>query len=69
MIVNAHDLLLEQPAPRQPANVDPAAGVAVSVSVVPVGSVSEHVPGQLIPEPLTLPDPLPPNAMVRDLVG
>ena len=47
-------------SPSQPANVDPSAGVAESVAVEPFASVTEHVPGQLIPLPETEPLPEPP---------
>lgn len=48
-----------QPPPDQPANVEPEAGVAVRVTVVPPGYCFEHVPGQEIPEPVTVPEPEP----------
>jgi hypothetical protein len=50
-----------QPPPLQPANVEPAAGVAVSVSAVPGVTVSE----QSLPQPMpagelaTVPEPVP----------
>jgi len=62
-IVNEHVPVPEH-GPLQPANVDPAAGVAVSVTAVPAATVSEHAPGQVIPEPLTVPDPLPASVTV-----
>jgi hypothetical protein len=46
-------------SPSQPANVDPGAGVAVSVAVEFLASVTEHVLGQLIPLPETEPLPEP----------
>ena len=48
-------------SPSQPAKVDPGAGVAVSVAVEPFASVTEHVPGQVIPLPETDPLPEPPR--------
>jgi len=54
----------EQPAPDQPAKLDPDATAAVSVSIVPAVKPCEQVPGQLIPEPVTLPDPVPVSATV-----
>jgi hypothetical protein len=48
-------------APLQPANVEPAAAVGVSVTIVPVGKLAEQVVGQLIPEGEldTVPLPVP----------
>ena len=56
-----------QPPPLQPVNLDPAAGVAVSVTdwaCAPVGYVCEQVLGQAIEAPFeaplaTLPAPVP----------
>ena len=52
------------PPPFQPAKVEPAAAVAVSVICVPETKLAEHVPPQLIPEGLlvTVPEPLPAGA-------
>ena len=36
LIVTVHGLVPEQPPPLQPANVDPPAAVAVSVTAVPL---------------------------------
>jgi hypothetical protein len=54
--------------PVQPVNVDPAAAVAVSVTVVPGAKVAEQVAPQLIPAGLlvTVPDPEPALDTVRD---
>ena len=48
-------------APDQPANVDPAAGMAVRVTELPVAKFAEHVCPQSIPAGLlvTVPDPVP----------
>jgi len=54
-----------QPPPDQPLNVDPEAGVAVRVSVLPCEKLPEHVPGQLIAPPLTVPDPVPASDTVN----
>src|SRR5438093_12057311 len=49
------------PAPLQPLNTDPLAGVAVSVTGVPPANDALHVAPQLIPTGLlaTVPLPLP----------
>jgi hypothetical protein len=48
-------------APDQPVNVDPVAGVAVSVTAVPLAKLALHVWPQSMPPGalLTLPDPVP----------
>jgi hypothetical protein len=53
-------------APPQPANVEPLAGVAVSVMLVPAVSVALQVLPQLIPPVLevTVPVPVPALATV-----
>src|ERR1700710_2701305 len=49
----------EHPPPDQPTNVDPAAGVAVSVTEPP-GKMSEQVTPQLmLPPSVTVPVPVP----------
>lgn len=50
-----------QPPPDQPANVEPASAVAVSVTCAPAVNVFEQVEPQLMPAgPLvTLPEPVP----------
>jgi hypothetical protein len=50
-----------QPAPVKPANGEPAAGVAVSVTAVPLLNEAEQLAPQLIPagELATEPDPDP----------
>ncbi len=54
-------------APLQPVKVEPAAGVAVRVTVVPLGKAAEHMVPQSIPAGLlvTLPLPLPALVTVR----
>ena len=55
------------PAPLQPLNTDPLAGVAVSVTDVPLANDALHVAPQLIPTGLlvTVPLPLPAFVTVR----
>jgi hypothetical protein len=47
-------------APPHPTNAVPAAGVAVSASVVEAPKLAEQVPGHAIPVPLTVPRHFPP---------
>ena len=68
MTVQTEALLpLVELQPLQPANVDVPVAVAVSVSVVPVVNwlLQEDGVEQLIPEPVTVPVPLPAKLMVR----
>src|SRR5207302_1150021 len=52
-----------QAAPLHPANVEPAAGVAVKVTVVPLAKLALHVIlGQLIPDGLLVTEPFPARA-------
>ena len=57
--------------PDQPEKTDPLAGVAVSVTLVPVEYAWEHVAPQLMPAgfELTVPDPPPEVATVKVWVG
>jgi hypothetical protein len=61
----------EQPAPLQPLNVEPAAGVAVSVTIVPSLKDAEQVAPQLIPAGalVTEPDPVPAFVTVSTCVA
>jgi len=61
----------EQPAPLQPVNADPDAGVAVSVTTVPSLNDVEHVAPQSIPagELETEPEPEPVFETVNVCVG
>ena len=56
----------EHPPPLQPANVEPAAAAAVSVTAVPLAKLAEHVVGQLIPAGalVTVPFPVPTSLTV-----
>ena len=57
----------EQPPPLQPVKVEPAAGVAVSVTAVPLVKVAEQVAPQMITagELVTVPLPVPAGVTVR----
>ena len=66
-MTTVHDELVPlQPAPLKPLNVDPLAGVALIVTLLPVANSAAHVPGQEIPLGLlvTMPMPLPPTVTV-----
>jgi len=52
------------PPPLQPAKTDPAEGVAVSVTELPVGNGALHVVPQLMPAGLLATVPVPPPAFV-----
>jgi len=49
----------EQPPPLQPEKVDPAAGVAVKVTALPLANGAEHVAPQAMPAGLLVTVPLP----------
>src|SRR5438132_1394 len=57
----------EQPPPLQPPKVAPAAGAAVSVTVVPLAKLAAQVAPQSMPagELVTVPLPVPAGATVR----
>ena len=57
-------------APDQPVKLEPEAGVAVSVTVVPLLYVAAHVIPQLIPEgdDVIVPAPVPARAVVSEYV-
>ena len=57
--VTLHVLVPEQPPPDQPTKVDPAFGVAVSVTAVPLAKFAVQVEPQVIPEGALLTDPPP----------
>lgn len=58
-IVKVHAPVPEHPPPDQPENTEPAAGVAVSVTLVPAVNVAEQVTPQLMPAGALLTVPLP----------
>jgi hypothetical protein len=64
-MVTEHPAVPEQ-APLQPVNAEPAAGVSVNVTTVPLMKFALHVPGQLMPAGLlvTVPVPLPAKVTV-----
>jgi hypothetical protein len=61
LIVTVHVPVPVQPPPLQPLNVDPAAGVAVNVTAVPLANPVEHVAPHDMPagELDTMPAPAP----------
>src|SRR2546430_1615943 len=65
--VAVQDPVPEQPPPLQPSNVEPALGVAVSVTPVPLLYDAAHVAPQSIPTGVlvTVPVPVPPLPTVR----
>src|SRR3989441_9625910 len=65
--VIVHDPVPEQPPPVQPLKVEPAAGVAVNVTAVPLVKLAEQVTPQLIPTGalVTVPLPVPAGVTVR----
>ena len=69
--VTTHDPVPEHPPPLQPVKVEPAAGVAVSVTAVPLPKLAAHVAPQVMPagELVTVPLPVPALVMVRAKVG
>src|SRR5438034_679532 len=66
-----HEPVPEHPPPLQPVKVEPAAGVAVSVTTVPLAKLAVHVAPQVIPtgELVTVPLPVPALLTVRATVG
>src|SRR5437867_12462468 len=69
--VITHDPVPVHPPPLQPLKVEPAAGVAVTVTAVPLGKLAEHVAPQVIPAGalVTVPLPRPAELRVRAKVG
>jgi hypothetical protein len=61
LIVTVHVPVPEQPPPLQPVNVEPAAGVAVRATTVPLVKACEQVTPQEMPagELVTVPPPFP----------
>jgi len=61
LIVTEHVPVPAQPPPLQPVNVEPAAGVAVRVTAVPLVKAAAHVVPQVIPAGalVTVPVPAP----------
>jgi len=59
LIDMVHEILFSASHPVQLPNVDPAAGAAVSVIAVPLATVSVQSVPQLMPVPVTVPDPVP----------
>src|SRR5438094_943514 len=62
--VTTHVPVPEQPPPLQPLKVEPAAGVAVSVTTVPLAKLAVHVAPQVIPAGALVTVPLPVPAWV-----
>src|SRR5262249_14821068 len=54
----------EQPPPLQPVNVEPAAGVALSVTVVPLANVAEHMVPHEMPTGVLVTVPVPAPAVL-----
>ena len=57
--VTLHVPVPEQPPPDHPPKVDPAFGVAVSVTAVPLTKLAEQVVPHVMPAGELLTDPLP----------
>src|SRR5207247_1428873 len=62
--VTTHVPAPEQPPPLQPVKVEPAAGVAVNVTAVPLVKLAEQVRPQLIPTGALVTVPLPAPALL-----
>ncbi len=67
-IVTVHVVFVPEHAPLQPANTDPLAGVAVSVTLVPELNDAEQVLPQFIPDGLLVTVPLPVPVFVTESV-
>ena len=59
LIDMVHEILFSASHPVQLTNTDPVAGAAVSVIAVPLATVSVQSAPQAMPEPVTVPDPVP----------
>ena len=66
--VTVHVPVPVHPPPAQPANVEPAAGVAVSVTMVPLVTLSVQSAPQLMPAGLLVTVPVPNPALATDKV-
>src|SRR5262249_57967043 len=66
--VTVHVRVPEHGPPLQPVNVDPAAGVAVRVTTVPVVKAVEQVGSQAMPAGTLVTLPLPVPALVTESV-
>jgi hypothetical protein len=64
LIVTVHVPVPVQPPPLQPANVEPAAGVAVNVTAVPLANAAEQVAPQEMPVGALVTVPVPAPALV-----
>ena len=65
--VNEHVVAVPVHAPDHPVNVEPAAGVAVRVTVCPgVPFAVQVVPQLMEPVEVTVPDPVPDLVMVTE---
>src|SRR5436309_2671942 len=62
--VTTHVPVPEQPPPLQPVKVEPAAGVALRVTAVPLAKLAVHVTPQLIPTGALVTVPLPVPALL-----
>ena len=69
--VTTHDPVPEQLPPLQPLKIEPAAGVAVSVTAVPLAKLAAQVAPQVMPAGalVTVPVPVPPFETVSAKVG
>src|SRR6201995_3621842 len=63
-IVTMHDCVPEQPAPLQPAKVEPLSGEATSSTSDPWSNANEQSLGQLMWKLVSCTDPVPPPANV-----
>ena len=63
--VTTHDPVPVQPPPLQPLKIEPAAGVAVSVTAVPLVKLAEQVAPQVMPDGLLVTVPVPVPALER----
>jgi len=64
LIVTVQGPVPEQPPPLQPEKVEPAAGVAVKVTAVPLANGAEHVAPQAMPAGLLVAVPAPAPALL-----